>query len=79
MYKNIITQDFGDHINLIVECPFCHKPSTIKLDAVKTKLFEEGMQKWQNGMRVQDAMPFLSPSERELLLSGMCDKCWSSM
>tara|TARA_R100000008_G_scaffold46021_1_gene27091 strand:+ start:343 stop:582 length:240 start_codon:yes stop_codon:yes gene_type:complete len=34
---------------------------------------------WQNGELIQEALPMLSPSERELLISGTCDDCWTEM
>ena len=34
---------------------------------------------WQEGKYIQDAMPYLSAGERELLISGTCDDCWGKM
>ena len=34
---------------------------------------------WQAGSYIQDAMPYLSAAERELLISRTCDSCWKSM
>ena len=34
---------------------------------------------WQDGELVQDAFPYLSASERELLVSGICPTCWDKM
>lgn len=79
MYERIIEQNYGDHKNLLIPCPFCGKVSTIKLDIEKTKLFDKGMEAYQNGALMQNAFPFLSADERELLISGMCPKCWESM
>ena len=28
---------------------------------------------------IQNIFPYLSPEERELLLSGICPKCWAKM
>lgn len=35
--------------------------------------------KWQEGMAVQDAFPYLSASDREILFSRTCEKCWDEM
>ena len=32
--------------------------------------------KWQAGFLIQNAMPYLSAAEREILLTGTCDPCW---
>ena len=37
------------------------------------------LKKWQNGMLIQRAMPYLSPSEREMLISQTCNVCWQEM
>ena len=34
---------------------------------------------WQNGEHIQDAMPYLTPAERELLISQTCQDCWDRM
>ena len=34
---------------------------------------------WTAGKYIQDAMPYLSADERELLISGTCGKCWENM
>jgi hypothetical protein len=34
---------------------------------------------WQAGKYIQDAMPYLSSAERELLISQTCDTCWKHM
>ena len=32
-----------------------------------------------SGELIQDALPYLSASEREMLISGTCDDCWQKM
>lgn len=34
---------------------------------------------WKSGKYIQDAMPYLSADERELLISGTCGECWKEM
>ena len=34
---------------------------------------------WQGGKYIQDAMPYLSVDERELLISGTCGSCFDKM
>lgn len=34
---------------------------------------------WQNGELAQDAFPYLSANEREMLISGCCPRCWDKM
>lgn len=34
---------------------------------------------WKAGMSVQTAMPHLSASLREVLISGICGECWDNM
>lgn len=40
----------------------------------------EDMVDWLSGsIFIQDAMPYLSPSERELLISGICGDCFDEI
>ena len=34
---------------------------------------------WKDGKLAQDAFPYLTPDEREMLISGICPECWDSM
>jgi hypothetical protein len=34
---------------------------------------------WLNGVVIQIAFPYLTTEQRELLKTGMCDKCWSEL
>jgi hypothetical protein len=52
-----------------VECPFCHG-----IDLVEAPM--EGYVAWMGGAYIQDALPGLSPAQRELLMSGICDACF---
>ena len=59
-------------INVKITCPFCGIDHTIK---VKSTQYEA----WQNGELIQNAMPDLTPIEREQLISGLCPKCQAEM
>jgi uncharacterized protein YqfB (UPF0267 family) len=39
----------------------------------------EGFVSWQQGELIQNALPELSVDQRELLISGICPKCWDEM
>ena len=34
---------------------------------------------WREGKYIQDAMPYLSADEREILVSGICGDCFDKM
>lgn len=34
---------------------------------------------WQGGMLIQDAMPHLTPAEREFLISGCTEEDWKKL
>jgi hypothetical protein len=40
---------------------------------------EKQVRQWQAGEPIQKAMPDLPPCERELFISGTCDRCWRKM
>ena len=54
------------HISIIR--PFCGEDHAVEVNLAQ---FEA----WQNGELIQNAMPDLTFTEREQLISGLCPKC----
>ena len=54
---------------IVTVCPFCGVKNIIKVN-------QKDYLDWQNGKMVQDAFPYLSADEREMLISGICPTCW---
>ena len=52
-------------------CPFCGSCHCVKVEEIDYL-------DWQEGKNAQDAFPYLSADERELLISGICKECWDS-
>lgn len=57
------------HAKTNVICVHCGQVQIIMLSA-------DGLAAYAQGALMQDAFPELSPSEREMLISGTCDDCW---
>ena len=58
---------------LEVPCRHCGILYTILAD-------REDVAAWLSGSGyIQDILGYLSPAERELLISGTCDNCWKNM
>lgn len=55
-------------INVANRCPMCGKTHSVEVNLT-------AYEKWQNGELIQNAMPKLSPTEREQLISGFCPDC----
>lgn len=55
-----------------VPCRLCKEVTDLTVNI-------EGFVAWQGGKLIQDALPELSADQRELLISGTCDKCWNEM
>lgn len=53
-------------------CPFCGAVHMIEVNL--TDYWD-----WEDGKLAQDAFPYLTPDEREMLISGICPECWDSM
>ena len=51
-----------------IHCPICGKTHYVEVN-------ESAYWKWQDGILIQNAMPELTPTEREQLISGICPKC----
>ena len=57
-------------VNICATCPICHKKHFVEVD------FDD-YRRWKTeNIYVQDAFPYLNDDDRELLMSGICKKCW---
>lgn len=56
-------------VTIVTACPFCGHANEIAVN-------EADYWDWQDGALVQDAFPYLSADEREMLISGICPTCW---
>ena len=54
--------------NVAMTCTFCRKFHLVEVDL-------EQLEAWRNGELIQNAMPDLTLTEREQLISGLCPKC----
>lgn len=57
---------------LIVHCTDCGSEHTLWVNRYDYA-------RWQGGELIQNAMPYLSADERELLISGICGTCWDEL
>lgn len=56
-----------------MECPSCGIFTAIHVPT-------DGLIKWRTtDAHIQEALPTLSPMERETLLTGLCAPCWDLM
>ena len=53
----------------------CHRCET----RIEIKANTEDLNDWCNGKFIQDACPYLSVAERELLISQTCGNCFDGM
>ena len=59
-------------MKLTRKCPQCSKIINITVNI-------EDHTQWTGGALAQDAFPYLTASERESLISGICNKCWDNL
>ena len=59
-------------IDTEIKCMCCNKSYTIKCDAID-------YMRWMSGELIQNAMPYLSVDERELMISKICGSCFDEM
>lgn len=68
--------DFGYRIDgpltIIKTCVMCGTTHEIR---VKTADYR----RWRQGAYIQDAMPYLTANEREILMSGICSTCFDAL
>lgn len=65
---------FDNAIYVGRHCPFCDQYHEVLV------YVDESFIAWENGdLLAQEAFPYLTASEREILISGICPKCWDKM
>lgn len=57
-------------LTLEITCPICGKVNELEVEEEKFNLYNEGKD------NIQNIFPELSPVERELLITGICQSCW---
>ena len=55
-----------------VNCRTCSNEFTLQVN-------QNDLKDWQEGEFIQDAMPYLSAGERELLISNICEECFTNL
>lgn len=62
------------NLEITVQCDLCGEEFTMRVK------YEDFIRYTQtNRPHIQDIFPYLTPAERELLISHTCDKCWQKM
>ena len=59
-------------VSIVTKCPFCGHANFVEVN--KNDYLD-----WQDGELAQNAFPYLSADEREMLISGICNQCWDEM
>lgn len=54
---------------VVTACPSCGTITCFYVD-------EADYHAWECGACIQDAMPYLTAEQRELLMGGVCGDCW---
>lgn len=64
---------FTNPYEIACECPLCHTINKVTVEFVNylDYAFEY--------VKAQDAFPYLSADERELIISGTCSECWDKL
>lgn len=55
-------------IELLINCPFCGREHSVLVK-------ESDYMHWSEGELAQNAFPYLSATEREQIISGICPTC----
>ncbi len=57
-----------DKVFIELVCPHCGRAYSVSYPI-------DGFKKWASGAHVQDALPNATPTEREYLITCLCEKC----
>jgi hypothetical protein len=59
-------------MQVTTRCPMCQKSETLEVD-------RKGYHAWRTGTLIQRALPKLSATQREQLLTGIDDACFKTL
>ena len=59
-------------VTVVTTCPFCGHANEVEVN-------EMDYLDWDDGMLAQNAFPYLSATEREQIISGICPDCQKSI
>ena len=62
----------SEKVRLTINCVMCSNNKYVVANTADVR-------SWEEGMVIQNAMPELSASDRELLISGTCNDCWNNL
>ena len=60
------------NVSVNTQCRSCGECQKISFNA-------NDWQRWQEGEFIQEAMPYLSAAEREMMISEICETCFDAM
>lgn len=66
-------EENGTVVKFTITCPLCN------LAQNPIRVAYKDYEDWIHGSLIQNAFPYLTTEERELLVSGTCDPCWSDL
>lgn len=71
--STVVMSTDNKSLNITVRCRICRTehPLVVNLDGYLSWKYE--------GQKIQNALPDLSPENRELLISEICPKCWTNL
>jgi len=65
-------RNFDNGIFLSRKCPFCGQYHDVLVDEIDYIAY-------LSGELIQNAFPYLTADEREIIQTGICSKCWEGM
>lgn len=60
-------------VQIVTVCPFCGKGHSVWVNEIDYLDYADGE------VLIQDAFPYLSADEREIIKTGICPTCWEGM
>ena len=65
---------YDEETYIAITCPFCGCINQVRVDEVDYLNWD-----WGHGIKAQDAFPYLSVNELEMLTNGICPTCGNKM
>ena len=63
-------------MDVITTCPICNKEHSVHLTREQSYKYKDYL---DGKGHIQDLLPELSADNREMLITGICPKCWKEL
>lgn len=71
--------EWADEYDYYTTTTVTTRPCTVCGNQSQVIVPTDDLESWRSGTLIQNAFPYFTPAERELLMTGLHGECWDSL